>query len=64
MDNFFVNIIILLMLSYFQLLYDYFLFDWNYFTLHYLSLFMVIFNYFWLLTVISPYVIIGNSRLL
>jgi hypothetical protein len=44
----------------------------NYFTLHYLRLFMVIFKknyyftlgYFWLLKVISPYVIIGNYRLL
>ncbi len=38
----FVNIIILPMLNYFQLLYDYFFINLNYFTLHYLRLFMVI----------------------
>jgi hypothetical protein len=42
----FVNIIILLMLNYFQLLYDYFFINLNYFTLHYLWLFMAILNYF------------------
>jgi hypothetical protein len=43
-----VNIIILPMLNYFQLLYDYFFINLNYFTLHYLWLFMDIRNYFWL----------------
>ncbi len=42
----FVNIIILPMLNYFQLLYDYFFINLNYFTLHYLRLFMVIVDYF------------------
>jgi hypothetical protein len=41
MDKIFVNIIILHMLSYFQLLYDFFI-NLNYFTLHYLQLFMAI----------------------
>jgi hypothetical protein len=50
----FVNIIILPMLNYFQLLYDNFFINLNYFTLHYLWLFMVILNYFWLFLVISP----------
>jgi hypothetical protein len=43
MDNFFVNIIILHVLNYFQLLYDFFI-NLNYFTLHCLRLFMVIFK--------------------
>jgi len=41
----FVNIIILPTLNYFQLLYDFFI-NLNYFTLHYLRLFMAILNYF------------------
>jgi hypothetical protein len=36
------------MLSYLQLLHDYFFINLNYFTLHYLWLFMDILNYFWL----------------
>jgi hypothetical protein len=63
MDNFFVNIIILPMLSYFQLLYGFFI-NLNDFTLHYLRLFMVILNYFWLFLVISPYVTLNYSKLL
>jgi len=51
---FFVIIIILPMLNYFQLLYDYFFVNLNYFTLHDLWSFMVIFNYFWLFLAISP----------
>ncbi len=51
---FFVNIIILPMLNYFQLLYDYFFINLNYFTLHYLQLFMAILNYFWFFLAISP----------
>ncbi len=50
----FVNIIILPMLNYFQILYDFFFINLNYFTLHYLWLFMAILNYFWLFFVISP----------
>ncbi len=50
----FVNIIILPMLNYFQLLYDYFFINLNYFTLHDLRLFMAILNYFWLFLAISP----------
>jgi len=45
MDKIFIHIIILPMLNYFQLLYDYFS-NLNYVTLHYLRLFMVILNYF------------------
>jgi hypothetical protein len=41
------------MLSYFQLLYDFFI-NLNYFTLHYLRLFMVIFNYFWFFLLFHP----------
>jgi hypothetical protein len=54
MDKFIVNIIILPMLGYFQLLYDYFSINLNHFTLHYLQLFMAIINYFWLFLAISP----------
>jgi len=50
----FVDIIILPMLNYFQLLYDYFFINLNYFALHYLWLFMAILNYFWLFLAISP----------
>jgi hypothetical protein len=49
----FVNIIILPMLNNFQLLYDYFFVNLNYFTLHYLWLFMAILNYFWSFLAIS-----------
>jgi hypothetical protein len=51
----FVNIIKLPMLNYFQLLYEYFFINLNYFTLHYLRLFMAILNYFWLFLVIVDY---------
>jgi len=43
------------MLNYFQLLYEYFFINLNYFTLHYLWLFMAILNYFWLFLAILPY---------
>jgi len=42
------------MLSYFQLLYEYFFINLNYFNLHYLRLFMVILNYFWLFWLFHP----------
>jgi hypothetical protein len=54
MDNLFVNMIILLMLSYFQLLYGFFI-NLNYFTLHYLRIFMAVYGYFQLLFVIFGY---------
>jgi len=63
MDKIHVNIIILPMLSYFQLLY-YFI-NLNYFTLHYLRLLiMIILNYFWLFLAIAPYATFGYSKLL
>jgi hypothetical protein len=43
---FLANIIILPMLSYFQLLYYYYSINLNYFTLHYLWLFSITFGYF------------------
>jgi hypothetical protein len=46
MDKIFKNIIILPMLGYFQLLLRLLFINLNYFTLHYLRLFMVILKYF------------------
>jgi hypothetical protein len=54
MDKVFVNIIILPILSYFQLLYDFFI-NLNYFTLHYLRLFMATFGYSKLFFIILTY---------
>jgi hypothetical protein len=55
MDNFFVNIIILPMLNYFQLLYDYF----HWFKLFHPTLFTAIYGYSQLLLVIFGYFTLG-----
>ncbi len=59
-NGFFVNIIILLMLSYFQFLYDYF----HSFKLFHLTLLTVIYGYSQLLLVILSYFTLGYFQLL
>ncbi len=63
MGKFFANIIILPMLGYFQTIIGLLFINLNYFTLHYLRLFMFFFNYLWLFFVISPEATFGYCKL-